>query len=82
MGRYVSFVDRFKKYISIDTKSDDASMTVPSTKGQLELGALLVQELTELGISAVHEPNGYVYAEIPATVQGKKTLGLIAQPLI
>lgn len=78
MGRYVSFVDRFKKYISIDTKSDDASMTVPSTKGQLELGALLVQELTELGISAVHEPNGYVYAEIPATVQGKKTLGLIA----
>ena len=78
MGRYVSFVDRFKKYISIDTKSDDASTTVPSTKGQLELGALLVQELTELGISAVHEPNGYVYAEIPATVQGKKTLGLIA----
>lgn len=78
MGRYVSFVDRFKKYISIDTKSDDASTTVPSTKGQLELGALLVQELTELGISAVHEPNGYVYAEIPATVQEKKTLGLIA----
>ncbi|MBQ7613160.1 MAG: peptidase T [Spirochaetaceae bacterium] len=78
MGRYVSFVDRFKKYISIDTKSDDASTAVPSTKGQLELGALLVQELTELGISAVHEPNGYVYAEIPATVQGKKTLGLIA----
>ena len=42
-------VERFKRYITVDTKADPNSETVPSTKGQLELGKILVEELNELG---------------------------------
>ena len=78
MAAYQNFLARFKKYISIDTKSDENSETCPSTKGQLELGALLTAELQEMGIHAEQDKNGYVYASIPANVPGKKTVGFIA----
>lgn len=73
-----SYIERFKKYIAVDTRSDDKSETSPSTKGQLELGAILVDELKAFGLKAEQDSNGYVYGEIPATASGKKTLGLIA----
>ncbi|MEL3908422.1 MAG: peptidase T [Treponemataceae bacterium] len=78
MTDYKNFLERFKKYISIDTKSDPKSETCPSTKGQLELGALLVKELQGFGLKAEQDKDGYVYATIPANVEGRKTVGFIA----
>jgi len=73
-------VERFKRYIAIDTKSDENSQTCPSTKGQLELGALLVKELKELGLEdAKQDENGYVYATLQSNIDKKvPTIGFIA----
>ncbi|PLW89267.1 peptidase T [Mucilaginibacter sp.] len=59
--------DRFLKYVTIDTQSDPASPTIPSTEKQKDLGRLLVSELLEMGIADAHlDQYGYVYATIPA----------------
>ena len=73
-------VERFKRYIAVDTKSDSDSETVPSTKGQLELGELLVEELNELGLENVmQDENGYIYAELPSNIDKEvPTIGFIA----
>jgi len=58
---------RFLRYAAIDTQSDPASPTCPSTAKQKDLGALLARELAELGLADAHlDPHGYVYATIPA----------------
>jgi tripeptide aminopeptidase len=58
---------RFLRYAAIDTQSDPASPTCPSTDRQKELGALLARELVEMGLADAHlDPHGYVYATIPA----------------
>src|SRR5690349_15591222 len=63
-----SVLDRFLRYVRIDTRADEQSRTVPSTPGQLTLLRLLVDELTALGISdAVMDERGYVMATVPAT---------------
>ena len=60
-------VDRFLRYVVIDTQSDDASATQPSTEKQKDLGRLLVAELLALGITDAHlDAYGYVYGTIPA----------------
>lgn len=73
-------VERFKKYIAVDTKSDETSDTVPSTKGQLELGKMLVEELKELGLEdIIQDKNGYVYATLPANTDREvPTIGFVA----
>ena len=73
-------VERFKRYIAIDTKSDENSETCPSTKGQLELGAILVEELKELGLEDVkQDENGYVYATLKSNMDKEvPTIGFIA----
>ncbi|MBB5397879.1 peptidase T [Mucilaginibacter sp. AK015] len=59
--------DRFLRYVVIDTQSDPASSTTPSTEKQKDLGRLLVNELLEIGIADAHlDEYGYVYATIPA----------------
>lgn len=64
-------LDRFVRYAKIDTESDASSPTTPSTEKQKDLGRLLVQELQEMGIQdAEMDQWGYVYATIPATVEG------------
>ncbi len=61
-------LDRFLRYVKIDTQSDPESTTFPSTEKQKNLGKVLVEELLEMGISDAHlDPHGYVYATIPAT---------------
>lgn len=61
-------VDRFLRYVKIDTQSDPTSNTFPSTMKQKNLGNLLVEELKSMGISDAHlDEHGYVYATIPAT---------------
>jgi tripeptide aminopeptidase len=59
--------ERFLRYVVIDTQSDPASPTCPSTEKQKDLGQLLAAELREIGLSDAHlDDNGYVYATIPA----------------
>jgi tripeptide aminopeptidase len=62
-------LDRFLRYVVIDTQSDPKSPTQPSTEKQKILGRLLVDELQAIGIVDAHlDEHGYVYATIPATV--------------
>lgn len=74
-------VDRFVRYVQIDTQSDYSSSTYPSTAKQLDLLRLLAEELRALGASDVEmDTYGYVMATIPATAgcEEAPTLGLIA----
>jgi tripeptide aminopeptidase len=65
-------LERFLRYVVIDTQSDPASPTCPSTAKQKDLGRLLAQELRELGLADAHlDEHGYVYATIPATTSKK-----------
>ncbi|OWW00161.1 peptidase T [Rhizobium sp. R693] len=58
-------LDRFLRYVVIDTQSDSASSTQPSTMKQKELGRLLVDELLAMGLSDAHlDEHGYVYATV------------------
>jgi tripeptide aminopeptidase len=65
-------LERFLRYVKIDTQSDPNSPTVPSTEKQKNLGKILVEELTAMGITDAHmDEFGYVYATIPATTSKK-----------
>jgi tripeptide aminopeptidase len=64
--------DRFLRYVKIDTQSDPASPSIPSTEKQKDLGRLLVDELLEIGVTDAHlDEYGYVYATIPANTDKK-----------
>src|SRR5271163_3233891 len=64
--------ERFLRYVVIDTQSDPASPTCPSTEKQKNLGRLLASELQAMGIADAHlDAFGYVYATIPATSDKK-----------
>jgi tripeptide aminopeptidase len=68
--------ERFLRYVVIDTQSDPASPTCPSTAKQKDLGTLLARELREIGIADAHlDEHGYVYATIPANTD--KTVPVI-----
>jgi tripeptide aminopeptidase len=63
-----SALERFLRYVIVDTRSDEHSTTVPSTPGQLVLLRQLVSELRAMGIGdAAVDEHGYVMATIPAT---------------
>jgi tripeptide aminopeptidase len=63
-----SVLDRFLRYVTVDTRSDESSTTYPSTPGQLVLLRQLVEELHAIGIAdAAMDEHGYVMATIPAT---------------
>ncbi len=60
-------LDRFLRYVVIDTQSDPKSSAQPSTEKQKDLGRILVQELLALGLSDAHlDEHGNIYATIPA----------------
>lgn len=72
-------LDKFLKYVSYDTQSDDRNEKCPSSPGQLELGKVLVEDLKALGIDNAHmDDNGYVYASIEGTVKDAPKIGLVA----
>ncbi len=75
-----SALERFLRYVVINTRSDEASTSSPSTPGQLTLLRLLVNELGELGLTDVTmDEHGYVMATIPATSEKRvPVIGLIA----
>ena len=65
-------LERFLRYVQIDTRSDDQSPTTPSTPGQWDLLRVLATELQALGLAEVElTAHGYVLATLPATVPGK-----------
>ncbi len=62
-------LERFLKYISIDTASDPESSNQPSTNKQLDLSRILVDELIEMGVKEVAlDEFGYVMASIPSNI--------------
>ena len=65
-----SLLDRFLRYVKIDTQSDETSQSIPSTAKQLELCRLLAEECRALGLENVSlNEAGVVTATIPATVK-------------
>ena len=72
-------LDRFLKYVQIDTESVPDVEQYPSSEKQKDLLKLLLNELHELGIKArMDSKYGYVYATIPANTKSKYALGFIA----
>ena len=73
-------LERFERYVRIDTQARRDRTGSPSTPGQLVLGRLLVEELTAIGLDdAALDDNGYVTAALPATGDSPlPTIGLIA----
>jgi tripeptide aminopeptidase len=62
-------LQRFLRYVQVDTTADDSSSTYPSSPGQLTLGAMLAGELRQMGLADVeHDVHGLVWGTIPATV--------------
>ena len=65
----MSLLERFIRYCQIDTQANEASQTVPTTPGQLELCGMLVAECREMGLDDVTlSPHGVVLATVPSTV--------------
>ena len=78
-------LDRFLRYVTFDTQSNESSSTYPSTSSQLVLLRTLADELEALGASDVKmDEHGYVTATVPATSPkpGIPTIGFIAQHLV
>lgn len=67
-------IEKFLRYVKMDTQSNENSNTFPSTDKQKEFAAYLAEELRTMGADKVKmdEKYGYVYARIPATDGGKK----------
>lgn len=76
----MSVLDRFLRYVAIDTRSDEASTSVPSTPGQLGLLRILVEELRRIGLDDVTlDEHGYVMATIPpTTARAVPVIGFLA----
>ena len=73
--------ERFLKYVTYDTQSDEHSQTTPSTEKQKVLGQALAEEMAQLGLHNAHmDQYGYVYGWLPATpgCEGVPCMGLIA----
>jgi tripeptide aminopeptidase len=71
-------LDAFIRYVKVDTTSKEGAGIVPSTKGQLELGKILVEDIKKLGITDVEQDsNGYVIARVKGNTKAP-TIGFIA----
>ncbi|WP_347300522.1 peptidase T [Dolosigranulum savutiense] len=79
---YNHLVDRFLKYVKVNTRSDVNSETIPSTERQVTFAKeILIPDLEAIGLSEIHynEANGFVTATLPAnTEQEVPTIGFIA----
>ena len=76
----MTIVERFLKYVSFPTMSDENSESVPSSKKQLEFSKFLKDELISIGLSDVElDDMGYLYATLKSNCENSKvTIGLIA----
>lgn len=73
-------IDRFLKYVSFETTSNEESGVTPSTPGQMVLAKYLKEELENLGLQEVFlDGNGYLYATLPANTNKQvPVVGFIA----
>lgn len=72
-------LERFQRYVAIDTQSQRDQGRQPSTPGQLDLSRLLVDELIALGLGDARlDEHGYVYATLPGNQAEAPVIGLIA----
>lgn len=76
----MNITDRFLKYVSFTTTSDENTNMTPSTPGQMLFAKYLVEELTAIGLKEVElDGNGYIMATLPAnTDKPIPTIGFIA----
>lgn len=75
----MNILDRFLKYVSIDTQSNEDSTSQPSTAKQLNLLKLLRDELVALGVEATLDEYGYVMGSIPSNLDHEvPSVGFIA----
>ncbi len=75
----MTIYERFLKYVSYPTTSDENNECCPSTAGQMVLAKELVKELLELGVDDARvDEHGYVYGSIPANCDGMPSIGFIA----
>ena len=76
----MKITERFLKYVSFPTMSDESSDSIPSTKKQLELSRYIQKELIDLGLIDVElDGKGYLYATLPSNSDHASVrLGLIA----
>src|SRR4051812_7105568 len=72
-------LERFLRYVRVDTQSRRDRTQSPSSRGQLELARMLVGELESIGLEDVAlDANGYVTATLPANGDGRPAIGLLA----
>lgn len=73
-------LERFLRYVKVDTQSSEDSKTYPTTPGQWDLLRMLHGELAELGLTelSIDESYGYVMATLPATVEGAPAIGFLS----
>lgn len=72
-------LDRFLRYVSVDTQSNEDSESQPSTAKQLNLLNMLCSELNSMGVSAETDEYGYVMGRIPSNISSKvPAVGFIA----
>ena len=74
-----TLLDRFLRYVRIDTQADDRTTAYPSSPGQLVLGKMLRDELLAMGIKdAVQDEHGLVFGTVPGNVPGAPTIAFNA----
>lgn len=72
-------LDRFLRYVAIDTQSDENSESQPSAAKELDLLKLLCKELNDMGVAATLDEYGYVMGTIPSNIDKKvPAIGFIA----
>jgi tripeptide aminopeptidase len=76
----MNITERFLKYVSFTTTSDENTNMTPSTPGQMIFAKYLVDELKSIGLTEVDvDKNGYIMATLPANIQKEvPTIGFIA----
>ena len=74
-----NILDRFLRYVSVDTQSNEESESQPSAAKELDLLKMLCKELQEMGVDATLDEYGYVMGSIPSNI-GKEVpaVGFIA----
>lgn len=73
-----ALIERFCRYVCVESRAHDGSTTYPSSPGQLDMGRLLTKELHELGIDATMSEHGIVLGTVPATNPQAPTIALFA----
>lgn len=72
-------LERFKRYVKFETRSDEASTTIPSTPTQYEFAKLISKELEELGLENIYiNEYCFVNATLKGNVENVPTIGFIA----